>query len=194
MQEFPSAAAAAEALNLPVAALEATFAAYSAAARAGVDALTGKQVFPVKEWDVNEKVYAIMVTPALHYCMGGLRVDGGGRVLSGEGEGVIARLFAAGEVTGGVHGGNRLGKCTCMCVCARALHGMIVSCQFVIVMGMTKRSGMTGLFLFSSNRHNMANTAGNSLLECVVFGRIAAATATATASAAVSSSSSAPKL
>ena len=52
--------------------------------------------------------YAIKVTPGIHHTMGGLRIDGKAHVLRGNGE-IIPGLFAAGEVTGGVHGGNRLG-------------------------------------------------------------------------------------
>ncbi|MBQ6112828.1 MAG: flavocytochrome c, partial [Synergistaceae bacterium] len=52
--------------------------------------------------------YAIKVTPGIHHTMGGLKIDGRTRVLKGDGS-VIPGLFAAGEVTGGVHGGNRLG-------------------------------------------------------------------------------------
>ena len=40
--------------------------------------------------------------------MGGLKVDDHRRVLNKEGK-PIAGLYAAGEVTGGIHGGNRLG-------------------------------------------------------------------------------------
>ncbi len=69
-----------------------------------------------------------IITPAIHYTMGGVRIDGEGRALGevsggGEKSAPIPGLFAAGEVTGGVHGANRL--------------------------------------------------AGNSLLECVVIGRLA---------------------
>ena len=64
-----------------------------------------------QEWDPSQRLYAILVTPSLHYCMGGLRIDERARVLrEGLGAGVIDGLLAAGEVTGGVHGGNRLGK------------------------------------------------------------------------------------
>jgi len=49
-----------------------------------------------------------IVEPVLHYTMGGLMVDGDGRVLDKEGA-VIPDLYAAGEVMGGVHGENRLG-------------------------------------------------------------------------------------
>ena len=52
--------------------------------------------------------YAIKVTAGIHHTMGGLKIDSNAHVLKGNGE-VIPGLFAAGEVTGGVHGGNRLG-------------------------------------------------------------------------------------
>ena len=52
--------------------------------------------------------YAVMVTPAVHHTMGGLRINTEAQVLNHKGN-VIPGLFAAGEVTGGVHGGNRLG-------------------------------------------------------------------------------------
>ena len=52
--------------------------------------------------------YAIKVTPGIHHTMGGLRIDAKSHVLRADGS-VIPGLFAAGEVTGGVHGGNRLG-------------------------------------------------------------------------------------
>lgn len=45
---------------------------------------------------------------SLHHTMGGLSIDPNGRVLNEKGE-VIVGLYAAGEVTGGVHGANRLG-------------------------------------------------------------------------------------
>ena len=58
---------------------------------------------------LNEgKVYAIPVTPAVHHTMGGLKINTNAEVLNANNE-VIPGLFAAGEVTGGVHGGNRLG-------------------------------------------------------------------------------------
>merc|ERR1712013_982177 len=71
----------------------------------------------------KEEFYVAIITPVIHYCMGGLEIDVDGAVL-GEGGAVIPGLYAAGEVAGGVHGNNRLG--------------------------------------------------GNSLLDCVVFGRVSA--------------------
>ena len=52
--------------------------------------------------------YAIQIAPGIHHTMGGVKIDTSAEVISTEGN-VIPGLFAAGEVTGGVHGGNRLG-------------------------------------------------------------------------------------
>ena len=52
--------------------------------------------------------YAVKVTAGIHHTMGGLKIDSQTHVLNKEGQ-IIPGLFAAGEVTGGVHGGNRLG-------------------------------------------------------------------------------------
>lgn len=49
-----------------------------------------------------------VMAPSAHHTMGGLRVDTWRRVLDNSGV-PIPGLFAAGEVTGGIHGGNRLG-------------------------------------------------------------------------------------
>merc|ERR1719389_586608 len=71
----------------------------------------------------TEPFYVAIITPVIHYCMGGLEIDCDSAVLGPSGK-AIPGLYAAGEVAGGVHGNNRLG--------------------------------------------------GNSLLDCVVFGRVAA--------------------
>merc|ERR1719394_1591203 len=70
----------------------------------------------------SEPFYVAIITPVIHYCMGGLEIDVNSAVVNGQGQ-AIPGLYAAGEVAGGVHGNNRLG--------------------------------------------------GNSLLDCVVFGRVA---------------------
>ena len=76
--------------------------------------------------DEISPTYLARITPAIHYTMGGIAIDNIARVLRDDGK-VVENLYAAGEVSAGVHGTNRL--------------------------------------------------AGNSLLECVVFGRIAGQTA-----------------
>merc|ERR1711957_138655 len=70
----------------------------------------------------SEEFYVAIITPVIHYCMGGLEIDVNSSCVTGDGK-AIPGLYAAGEVAGGVHGNNRLG--------------------------------------------------GNSLLDCVVFGRVA---------------------
>merc|ERR1719220_3378988 len=70
----------------------------------------------------TEPFYVAIITPVIHYCMGGLEIDVNSAVVGSNGK-AIPGLYAAGEVAGGVHGNNRLG--------------------------------------------------GNSLLDCVVFGRVA---------------------
>ena len=52
--------------------------------------------------------FAVKVTAGIHHTMGGLKIDPETHVLNTDGQ-IIPGLFAAGEVTGGVHGGNRLG-------------------------------------------------------------------------------------
>jgi len=69
-----------------------------------------------------EPFYVAIITPVIHYCMGGLEIDVNSAVVAGNGK-AIPGLYCAGEIAGGVHGNNRLG--------------------------------------------------GNSLLDCVVFGRVA---------------------
>ncbi|MDC7219458.1 MAG: flavocytochrome c [Spirochaetales bacterium] len=54
--------------------------------------------------------YAMRLWPKVHFTMGGLHIDKEARVLDLNGQ-VIPGLFAAGEITGGVHGASRLGSC-----------------------------------------------------------------------------------
>ena len=52
--------------------------------------------------------YATPRKPAIHHTMGGLKIDTGAHVLDKTGK-QISGLYAAGEVAGGIHAGNRLG-------------------------------------------------------------------------------------
>merc|ERR1719465_294999 len=74
----------------------------------------------------TQPFFVAIITPVIHYCMGGLEIDADGAVMGKSG--IIKGLYCAGEVAGGVHGNNRLG--------------------------------------------------GNSLLDCVVFGRVTGKAAT----------------
>ncbi len=52
--------------------------------------------------------YAPSFSPAVHHTMGGLKINGNAEVIGTDGE-VIPGFYAAGEVTGGIHGTNRVG-------------------------------------------------------------------------------------
>merc|ERR1739838_886963 len=55
----------------------------------------------------TEPFYVAIITPVIHYCMGGLEITEDAEVVGDKG--VIPGLYAAGEIAGGVHGNNRLG-------------------------------------------------------------------------------------
>lgn len=57
---------------------------------------------------LEDTLYALTVQPGIHHTMGGLKINSAAEVIDTDGN-VIPGLFAAGEVTGGVHGSNRLG-------------------------------------------------------------------------------------
>lgn len=52
--------------------------------------------------------YAIKIAPGIHHTMGGIKINSNAEVIDTDGN-VIPGLFAAGETTGGIHGGNRVG-------------------------------------------------------------------------------------
>jgi len=74
--------------------------------------------------------HVALMTPVLHYTMGGLEIDGESKVLDAAGK-PIPGLFAAGEVGGGVHGANRLGGSSLLYVC-QFLPGTIVTSCFLV--------------------------------------------------------------
>ena len=62
----------------------------------------------MKEDLTTAPYYAIKIAPGIHHTMGGVKINTAAEVINTEGA-AIPGLFAAGEVCGGVHGGNRLG-------------------------------------------------------------------------------------
>lgn len=92
-------------LNIDPTAMKETVNKYNA----GVAAKNDEFKRPDLPRQLNEgQVYAIQVAPAVHHTMGGIQINTNAEVVNKDGK-VIPGLFAAGEVTGGVHGGNRLG-------------------------------------------------------------------------------------
>ncbi|MFB9136931.1 flavocytochrome c [Vibrio olivae] len=73
---------------------------------AGLDPEFHKDTFSLKV--EKAPFYATPRQPAVHHTMGGLKIDTATRVLD-ENNQPIKNLYAAGEVAGGIHAGNRLG-------------------------------------------------------------------------------------
>ena len=96
----------AEAMGVPAEAFENTLKTWNEAVEKKEDAEFGRTSF-AQALD-TAPFYAIKVTPGVHHTMGGLKINTVTEVLNKEGK-AIPGLFAAGEVTGGVHGANRLG-------------------------------------------------------------------------------------
>ena len=97
----------AEQLNIDPATLAQTLADWNAAVAAQNDAEFGRTTGMNADLTVAP-YYAIQIAPGIHHTMGGVKINTSAEVISTEGQ-PIPGLFAAGEVTGGVHGGNRLG-------------------------------------------------------------------------------------
>ena len=96
----------AAAMDVDSAALVASMDTWNANVKAGTDAEFGRTSFadPLD----TAPYYAITVQPGVHHTMGGVTIDTASEVLNTSGT-AVKGLFAAGEVTGGVHGANRLG-------------------------------------------------------------------------------------
>ncbi|SDL00349.1 flavocytochrome c [Natronincola ferrireducens] len=86
--------------------LEATRKRYNEMVRKGVDEDFGR----TSNLTVTEKgpFYMASLTPSVHHTMGGIEINTNAQVINIEGK-IIEGLYAAGEVTGGIHGSNRLG-------------------------------------------------------------------------------------
>ncbi len=94
-------------IGVPAENLTKCLARYHAQQKDGVDDDFGRSDTGMTELD-NAPFYAVRVKPAIHHTMGGLSVNTDTQVLKTDGK-PIPGLFAAGEVTGGLHGANRLG-------------------------------------------------------------------------------------
>ena len=96
----------AEQIGVPADTFKATMESWNASCAAQKDEAFGRTAFaaPLD----TAPYYAIKVAPGVHHTMGGVKINTAAEVLNEAGE-AIPGLFAAGEVTGGVHGANRLG-------------------------------------------------------------------------------------
>ncbi len=96
----------AQKINVPAAELSETIRLYNSYVDNGRDPEFQKGALGLKV--EQAPFYATPRKPSVHHTMGGLKIDTDARVLSKQGA-PIPGLYAAGEVTGGIHAGNRLG-------------------------------------------------------------------------------------
>jgi fumarate reductase flavoprotein subunit len=126
-----SVSALAEKAGLPPEALENSIRAHNDAIAARADPLFRKPMSPHMLPLKTPPFYALAQWPAVHYCMGGVRIDAWGRVLD-IWDDIIPGLYAAGEICGGIHGANRLGgNATADCVVFGRRAGKAASAQAV---------------------------------------------------------------
>lgn len=95
-----------EQLGMPAGSLEKTVAEYNQMVADKNDPVFGRKLFadPIEVGPF----YATPRAPSIHHTMGGLYINTDAQVMDENGA-PIEGLYAAGEVTGGVHGSNRLG-------------------------------------------------------------------------------------
>ncbi|MST80563.1 flavocytochrome c [Lactobacillus equicursoris] len=102
-----SLAELADKIGVDASGLEATVAKWNSDLATGDDTAFGRTTGMDRGVEVGP-FFAIHVHPAIHYTMGGIHIDAETEVLDTNGN-VIKGLYAAGEVSGGLHGNNRIG-------------------------------------------------------------------------------------
>ncbi len=109
MQEAATIEELATIMNVDAATLETTMSDWSAAVAAQEDTAFGRSGLDLVDSDLTTAPYFVAtIAPGVHHTMGGVEINTNAEVIDVDGN-VIPGLYAAGEVTGGVHGGNRLG-------------------------------------------------------------------------------------
>ena len=96
--------------NIPGDKMRGTVDAFNRAVEAGVDTDFGKPILENAPGCKEPPFYGIRLWPKVHHVSGGAAIDMEARVIDLDGK-PIPGLFAAGEITGGVHGACRLGSC-----------------------------------------------------------------------------------
>lgn len=95
-------------MKIDPAALQKTVDEFNAAVDKKVDEKFGRKADMLTSKIQKGPFWAAFSSMAVHHTMGGVRIDTSARVIDLEGK-VIPGLYAAGEVTGGIHGSNRVG-------------------------------------------------------------------------------------
>jgi flavocytochrome c len=110
VRQFDDMDKLAENYGIPSGELKQTVKRYNSFVEKKADEDFGKQIMPDAAAIAVPPYHAIRLWPKVHHTMGGVRIDTGARVIDINGK-PIKRLYAAGEVTGGIHGACRLGSC-----------------------------------------------------------------------------------
>jgi len=126
MKRFTSGADVAREMGISEAHLRETFRKYNEVAKAGTDQYE-KKFFQNVPYEMDDVFHVAIVVPVVHYCMGGVRTSALGEITRDD-ETPVPGLYAAGEVSGGVHGANRLGGSSLLdCVVFGRVSGRSVS-------------------------------------------------------------------
>ena len=107
---FDTVADLAEAFTIESSALTETIERFNSFVKSGSDPDFGKPIIERAAEISKPPFYAMRLWPKVHHTMGGLRINSEARVLDTCGS-PMEGLYAAGEITGGVHGASRLGSC-----------------------------------------------------------------------------------
>lgn len=99
---------AADFFGIDAAELEKTVEKYNQYAKDGKDLEFNKRG-KLTPFEAKGPFYIMKAVPAVHHTMGGIKIDENARVINTKGE-IIKGLYGAGEVTGDIHGTNRLGS------------------------------------------------------------------------------------
>jgi flavocytochrome c len=83
---------------------------YNGSVTSGIDEAFGKTILPAARPLTRPPFFTMRVWPKIHHTMGGVRINTDAMVIDLDGN-PIKGLYAAGEITGGVHGACRLGSC-----------------------------------------------------------------------------------
>ena len=111
---------------------------WNAAVAAGEDAEFGRNNGMDEDLS-TAPYYAIKIAPGIHHTMGGIEINTEAEVINTDGE-VIPGLYAAGETTGGVHGGNRIGG---NAVCDFVVYGRIAGANAAAFAGAAETEAAT---------------------------------------------------
>jgi flavocytochrome c len=110
---------------IDLAALSATLQQYNQSIGDGKDQEFSKPLGLHKRYQILAPYILVRLRPKIHYCNGGLQINASAQVLDIEHHQPIPGLYAAGEVTGGVHGACRLGgTATSECLVFGRIAGM----------------------------------------------------------------------